>query len=129
MKQIIYHVSRFIAAFILLQTLYFKFTASEESVFIFSSLGVEPWGRILSGILELVASVLLIYPALAWLGALFSLGIMFGAISAHIFIMGIVIMNDSGLLFGLAVFVFLLSLYVLFHDRKKIPYIKTYFKA
>ena len=47
---------RILAALIMLQTLYFKFSASEESVYIFSALGMEPWGRIGTGIMELIAA-------------------------------------------------------------------------
>src|SRR5262249_54919426 len=81
---------------ILLQTLFFKFTGAEESVFIFSSVGrfigiaaVEPWGRIGSGVIELVASLLLLVPATASLGAILTIGVMAGAIASHLFILGI----------------------------------------
>ena len=66
-----------VVAGILLQTLFFKFTAADESVHIFSALGqflgvagVEPWGRIGSGVVELIASVLLLVSATASMGAL-----------------------------------------------------------
>ncbi|ELR70081.1 hypothetical protein C900_04078 [Fulvivirga imtechensis AK7] len=67
-------IARIVAAVILLQTLYFKFTGAAESVYIFTTIGMEPWGRIGSGVAELVAAVLLLVPATAWLGALLALG-------------------------------------------------------
>jgi len=94
------------AAGILLQTLFFKFTAAEESVYIFTTLGVEPWGRIGSGIVELLASVLLLVPATASLGALLALGVMGVAIVSHLTVLGIDVKGDGGLLFGLALVVF-----------------------
>jgi uncharacterized membrane protein YphA (DoxX/SURF4 family) len=63
---------RIVAALILLQTLFFKFSGAEESVYIFSTLGMEPWGRIGSGVLELIASVLILYPRTTFIGAALS---------------------------------------------------------
>lgn len=100
-------ILRLIAAIILIQTLWFKFTGAEESVYIFSTLGLEPWGRIGSGIGELIASVLLLLPSTVWIGALLGLGIISGAIMAHLTQLGIVVQNDGGLLFILAIVVFI----------------------
>lgn len=97
---------RLIAAAILLQTLYFKFTGAPESKFIFGTLGAEPWGRIFSGLVELVASILLLVPAAQIFGAIIGLGVMLGAILSHIFVLGIAIQGDGGLLFALACTVF-----------------------
>ena len=99
-------VLRIIAALILLQTLYFKFTASEESVYIFSTLGIEPWGRIGTGLLELFTAILLLVPKTTAYGALLGLGIMTGALCAHLTKLGIVVKNDGGELFLLALVVF-----------------------
>ena len=116
---------RLLAAAILLQTLYFKFTGAPESKFIFSTLGVEPWGRILSGVAELVASVLLLIPLTQVLGALIAMGVMAGAILSHIFILGFIIQDDGGLLFALACIVFLSSaLIILLQPEKYKPLIK-----
>src|SRR5688500_11876414 len=90
-------------ASILLQTLFFKFTGAEESVYIFSTLVAEPWGRIGSGVVELVAAVLLLVPATSPLGALMTIGLMVGAIGSHLTVLGIEVRGDGGLLFGLAV--------------------------
>lgn len=93
---------RLIAAGILLQTLYFKFTAAPESVFIFSTLGLEPWGRIGSGIAELIASALLLWTPTAGPGGVLAIGLMTGAIVSHMTRLGIQVQGDGGLLFGLA---------------------------
>lgn len=117
---VIYWAARLVAAIILLQTLYFKFTAAEESVFIFSTIGMEPWGRIGVGVLELIASVLLLYTPSAWLGAGLALGLMLGAIGMHLTLLGIEVRSDGGYLFILAVVVSLCSIYVLLVDRQKL---------
>src|SRR6516225_11482148 len=99
---IIAWVCRVAAAVILLQTLFFKFTAAAESVYIFTKVGLEPWGRIGSGIAELIAAILILIPATTWLGAGLALAVMAGAIFSHLTVLGLVVMNDGGLLFGLA---------------------------
>lgn len=91
-----------LVAGILLQTLFFKFTGAEESVYIFTTLGVEPWGRIGSGVAELTAALLLLTPALAPFGALLTMGVMAGAVMSHLTILGIEVRGDGGLLFALA---------------------------
>jgi hypothetical protein len=116
-----------VAAAILFQTLFFKFTAAPESVYIFSKLGLEPWGRIGSGIAELIACVLLLVPRTAALGALLSLGVISGAIVSHLTRLGIVVMNDGGLLFGLALVVFACSAVVLWLRRGELPVIGSRF--
>ena len=108
-----------IAAVILLQTLFFKFTAAPESVYIFSTLGLEPIGRIGSGVAELIAALLLLWPASAWVGAALALGIMGGAILSHLTVLGIEVQGDGGQLFLLAVLVAVLSAFVLYRDRTR----------
>ena len=108
-------------AAILLQTLFFKFTGAEESVYIFSTLGVEPWGRLGSGAVELVAAVLLLIPAAAPFGALLTMGLMAGAIGSHLTILGIEVKGDGGLLFGLALTAFVGSAVVLMIRRAQLP--------
>lgn len=102
-----------IASLVLLQTLYFKFTAHPDSVYIFSQLGVEPWGRITLGVLELITGILLLIPRTTLIGALLGLGLITGAIFSHIFMLGIVVNNDGGNLFMLAVMVFIACLLVI----------------
>lgn len=112
-------VLRLSAAGIMLQTLFFKFSAAPESVYIFSKLGVEPWGRILTGCIELVASVLILIPRTTSIGAFIGKGVMLGAVLSHLFILGIVVQNDGGMLFILALVEFAISLTLLIIFRKQ----------
>lgn len=97
-------------AFVFVQSLFFKFTGSVESIFIFSTLrawsGIdlfEPAGRWIIGICELIASVLLFLPRTRIFGAAMAIGIMTGAISFHLFTpLGVEILGDGGELFILA---------------------------
>lgn len=114
---------RLVAAGILLQTLFFKFTGAEESKYIFSTLGVEPWGRIGSGVVELIAAALLFVPRTVTLGALLASGVMSGAILSHLTLLGIEVKNDRGLLFALAIAVLLACFGVLYIHRYEIPFI------
>lgn len=106
-------VMQIIAALILFQTLFFKFTAAEESVYIFRTLGMEPWGRMASGFAELIACILLLIPVTIPVGALLSLGVISGAIMSHLTKLGVVVKDDGGLLFALALVVFACSAAVL----------------
>jgi len=103
-------ILRLLAAVILLQTLFFKFTAAPESIYIFSKLGMEPWGRIGSGIFELIAGVLILIPATTVFGALLAIALMSGAIFLHLTKLGISVQNDGGQLFIYAIVVFVSSL-------------------
>jgi hypothetical protein len=116
-------ILRIVAAVILLQTLFFKFTAAPESVYIFTKVGAEPWGRIGSGVVELIAAILLLLPRTAWLGAGIAMSVMAGAIVSHLTVLGLVVMNDGGLLFALALTVFVSSAVVLTLHRREIPVI------
>ena len=120
-------ILQLIAAAILAQTLFFKFSGAEESKFIFSTLGAEPWGRVASGCAELVAVILLLAPRTVALGALLALGVMTGAIGSHLTKLGIVVQNDGGLLFGLALTVFACSAVVLVLRRREIPVLGSFF--
>jgi putative oxidoreductase len=122
-SNLIYWAARLIAALIMAQTLYFKFTGASESVFIFTTIGMEPWGRIGVGVLELVASVLLLINATAWLGSGLALGLMLGAIGMHLTILGVEIEGDGGYLFILSVIVSVCSLYVLFKNKEKVMHL------
>jgi len=113
-------VLRLIAAIIMLQTLFFKFSASEESVYIFTTIGMEPWGRIGSGVAELIAAVLILFPRTTWLGALLGLGVMSGAIFFHLTKLGIVVKADGGQLFIYALLVFLSCLALLIICRQDV---------
>jgi putative oxidoreductase len=110
-----------IVAGILLQTLFFKFTGAAESVYIFSTLGAEPWGRIGSGVVELIAALLLLYPATITIGAMLALGVITGAIVSHLTVLGIEVQGDGGLLFFLALAVFVSSAAIVILRRGDIP--------
>lgn len=109
------------AAVILGQTLFFKFTGAPESRYIFTTLGIEPWGRIGTGVLELVAVGLLLYPRTPVLGAVLALGLMTGAIMGHLTRLGIEVQGDHGLLFKLAVTVLLAALVIVVLRRRELP--------
>ena len=122
MKNILFvWIVKLVAVIILLQTLYFKFTAAPESIFIFSTLGIEPFGRIGSGIVELIASILILIPRTTLLGAVLGFATMLGAIFSHIFVLGIEIQNDGGTLFVLAVITLLCCLILIYNQKDKIP--------
>jgi uncharacterized membrane protein YphA (DoxX/SURF4 family) len=118
--EIIKWIFRIVASGILLQTLFFKFSGAEESIYIFSTLGIEPYGRIGSGIAELIVAILILIPRTTWIGALGGIGIMTGAIASHLFVLGIEVQNDGGLLFGLAVITLLSCLILLYFDKNKL---------
>jgi hypothetical protein len=126
---------RAVAAAILLQTLFFKFTGAPESVYIFTKVGgfvhatfsfisipmAEKFGRLGSGVMELVAGILLITPRYVWAGAFLAMAATFGAIATHLTILGIDVLGDKGLLFGLAITVFVASAIALYIHRTGIP--------
>jgi uncharacterized membrane protein YphA (DoxX/SURF4 family) len=115
--------ARLIVAAILLQTLFFKFSGAEESVYIFKTVGQEPWGRYGSGVVELVASILLFVPSLTPVGSLLALGTMSGAIFFHLTKLGIVVKDDGGTLFCLALIVWAGSAFILWLHRRDLPVI------
>jgi len=120
-------ILRITAVVILAQTLFFKFTAAPESVYIFDKVGLGAPGRIGSGIAELIAVILLLIPGTVWIGACLALAVMGGAIMSHLTVLGIVVMNDHGLLFGLAITVALCSAILLLILRRSIPVIGKLF--
>lgn len=119
-SKVIFNIARFVAAGILLQTLYFKFSGASESVWIFTQLGVEPFGRIGSGVVELIAAILLLSGKYSRLGALLAGGTMLGAVFSHIFVLGFEVQNDGGFLFILALLVLVCSLFVFSYPVKRI---------
>lgn len=106
-------ICRLIAAVIMLQTLYFKFSAAPESIYIFSTLGMEPWGRIGTGMLEAIASILLLFPGTTLYGSILGLGLMSGALFFHLTKLGIVVQDDGGQLFIYALLVWISCLVLL----------------
>lgn len=127
LKQVVVWTSRIVAAVIMLQTLYFKFSGAEESVYIFSTIGMEPWGRIGTGVMELLASALLLIPAVSVLGALLGIGLMSGALFFHLTKLGIEVMHDRGELFYLALITAVCCLLVLIADHLSV--MKWYHKG
>ncbi|MFZ4544735.1 MAG: DoxX family protein [Saprospiraceae bacterium] len=116
-------------AIILLQTLYFKFTAHPDSVHIFSALGIEPWGRIGLGIVELITAALILFPKTKIIGMLSSLGIIVGAVFSHLLVLGVNVGNDGGGLFTLAIIVLLSStLFLIIHKNETLSQIKKMIK-
>src|SRR5438552_17152469 len=114
---------RITADIILLQTLFFKFTAASESVYIFTKVGAEPWGRIGSGVIELIAAILILTQRFTWHGSLLAMGVMAGAVVSHLTVLGIEVQGDKGLLFALALIVFVCSTINLLLHRSEIPVI------
>ena len=114
-------IIKLIAVVILVQTLYFKFSGAEESVYIFTKLGIEPFGRIGSGVVELIASILILIPRTTLIGALMGAGTMLGAIFSHLFVLGIEVKNDGGELFTLAIITLLCCSILIFQNKIKIP--------
>ena len=118
-------ILRIIVALILIQTLRFKFTAHPDSVYIFTKVGLEPFGRVGIGVLELISAILILIPRTIWAGAGLTLGILGGAIMMHLTQLGIEINNDGGTLFYMALGTFIMSTIILFDQRKNIPFIGT----
>ena len=123
MKKRIPLILRILVAAILIQTLRFKFLAHPDSVYIFGKVGLEPYGRIGIGILELIAGVLLLIPKTVWAGALLTVGVISGAVFMHLTLLGIEVNNDGGVLFTTAVVTLLLSIFLLYIYRKDIPFL------
>lgn len=120
MKKLIYLVARLVPALIMGQTLFYKFSAAPESVYIFEKIGIEPWGRWSTGILELVAAVFLVWPRMAWIGAALGALLMAGAVAMHATVLGIEVQGDRGLLFIYALLVLLCCIYVLVQNLERI---------
>lgn len=113
-------IVKILAAIILLQTLFYKFTGAPESVFIFETLGLEPYGRIGLGVIELITAILILVPRTTAIGAILGTGILFGAVFSHIFVLGIEVQNDGGGLFALAVIALVCCLILLFAKKSEI---------
>lgn len=128
-KNVLSWVLRILSAVILLQTLFFKFSGAEESVYIFSKIGMEPWGRIGTGVMELIAAILILVPAATAAGALLGVGLMSGALFFHLTKLGIEVMNDHGQLFIYALLVFISCVILLLTYRKQLRFYSSFKKA
>jgi putative oxidoreductase len=115
---------RYTVAILLVQTLRYKFLAHPDSVYIFETIGMEPFGRIGIGVLELITALLLLIKRTAWFGAFMSIGLMIGALFFHLTILGIEVQGDGGTLFGMAILTWVLSLLILWNEQKSIPFLK-----
>lgn len=120
MKNYLERTASIIAAILFLQSVYFKFTAAPGSVFIFTEIGIEPYGRIIIGILELIVGLLLLFRKTSLLGGILGLGFILGAIFTHLFVLGIEVQNDGGLLFGMAIVVLISCIVTIFTQSKKL---------
>ena len=118
LKYYLERIAGLLAAFILLQTLFFKFSGSAESVYIFTQVGIEPWGRYLTGTIEAIAGMMLLLRALSGYGAAIGLVVISGAIFSHLTVLGVEVMDDGGYLFGLAITVFVCCIIVLWFRRE-----------
>ena len=123
MKNYLSLALRIIVAVILLQTLRFKFLAHPDSIYIFTQVGMEPWGRIGIGVLELIASILLFLTKKIWMGTGLSAGLMAGAVMMHLTMIGIEVKGDGGTLFYTAIATLILSLMILWGKKKDIPFL------
>jgi len=122
-------------AFVFVQSLFFKFTGSYETDYIFGVLGTWSglesfgnYGGYIIGVAELIASILL-FTRWHGLGSLMAMGIMSGAIIFHLFTplgvvmpefneAGEVVGNDGGLLFTMACLVWLSAVFLSLRDLK-----------
>jgi uncharacterized membrane protein YphA (DoxX/SURF4 family) len=128
-KKITLIILRLVAAIILLQTLYFKFTGNPESVELFTKLGVEPWGRIGTGVIELITGILLLTPSVVFIGAMLGIGLMAGAILSHLTVIGIESKGDGGQLFVLAIIVLVCCVVIAWNYKDQgIHFYKKVFK-
>lgn len=124
MKKYVPFIMRIVVAIILVQTLRFKFLGHPDSIYIFETVGMEPYGRIGTGIIELLAAILLLVRPTVYIGAAIAIGVMAGAIFMHLTILGVEVKNDGGMLFILAIATFTLSSTILYLHRKDIPLAK-----
>lgn len=120
MKTKLLLILRIIVAVILIQTLRFKFSAHPDSVYIFTKVGLEPYGRIGIGIVELIAGILLLIPKTVWIGTFITIGVIGGAIFMHLTILGIEVNQDGGVLFTTACITFILSCIILYFKKQEI---------
>ena len=120
-QRLICWILALIAAGIMIETLFFKFTAAPESVFIFKKMGTEPWMRWVQGVWELLASIGLLLPRWRWAGAILTTGAMSAAILSHLTWLGYAVQGDHGLLFCMALVTFTCGVSVMWVYRHHIP--------
>ena len=123
-RRFFYLLFRFVPAFIMLQTLQYKLTGDPLSIHIFTTLGIEPWGRYMSGFSELAAGLLLLFPMTAFVGAIMGIGIMAVAVVSHLTLLGVNVQGDGGTLFSMAVVTLLCCAVTLYLERRTIKKLK-----
>ena len=109
-QKIVIWICSLIAAGIMIETLFFKFTAHPE-----------PWLRWVQGIWELLASIGLFWPRYNWAGGILTTGAMAAAILSHLTWLGFSVQNDHGLLFVMAIVTFACGVTVMMMCREHIP--------
>ncbi len=122
MKTLGLWVLRILAAAILLPVGYQKLMGDEMSIMLFDTLGMEPHGRVIIGVVEIIAALLLLSP-LAASGALLAVGVMLGAIIAHVTVLGVEVGGDGGRLLVMLSIVFASTTTVLVALRRELPVI------
>jgi len=119
-KPILHWILRIVPALIMLQTFFFKFTGAPGSIFIFKTVGMEPWGRYGSGVAEAIAAILILIPAFTAFGALIGTGVLSGAIFFHLTSLGIVVQDDGGSLFIMALVSFICCALLIVIEKDKL---------
>ena len=122
-QHVITWICSLVAAGIMVETLFFKFTGAAESKYIFHKMGTEPWWRWGQGIWELLASLGLLMPRWRWAGGILTTGAMLAAILSHMTWLGFSVLGDHGLLFGMALITFSCGFAVMVLHRHEIPFV------
>lgn len=123
--RIISWILQIVVAVLLAQASVFKLISDPDTVSLFTKLGMEPHGRIMTGIFELLACILLLIPVSSIYGALLAAGLMSGALLGHITKLGFT--GPEGELGIMAILILLASLVILFLRRAQLPFIARMF--
>ena len=127
-KKYVIFILQLIIAISHLQTLRFKFTAHHDSVYIFSQLNLEPYGRIGIGIFELIIAILILIPKTKIIAGMLSIAVITGAIVSHLGPLGVEVQNDNGILFYFALFVLASTLLFLWLQKEEVKLMFTTLK-
>lgn len=103
-------VLRIITTYIIFQIVYFKLSGDPQCIFVFEKMEIEPHGRFITGLIELVVGIFLLVPNTKLLGILGAFGAASCCLTAHFTVLGIEINNDGGQLFSMTASVFVLSI-------------------
>ena len=102
-----------------------KFTGAAGAVTLFTDLHMEPGGRILIGVIEVISIALLLSPRLSAWGALLCLGVMTGAVLAHVTVVGFG--GPLAMLFVMAIISGCSLVVLLYRLRHQVPFINSMF--